>query len=48
MLGYTTSLVTAISFVSSLVAMDFFVVTLLIEGRLEMFGSLLGTGPRSC
>jgi len=40
---YTTSLQTAIAFVSVVVFMDFFVVALLIEKNFEMFASLLGT-----
>lgn len=41
--NYTTPLQTAIIFVSFVIATDFFVVALLINGSLEMFTSLLGT-----
>jgi hypothetical protein len=41
--GYTTSLETAIWFVSFVIGMDFFVVALLIQRKLDMFKSLLGT-----
>lgn len=40
---YTTPFQTAIMFVGCVIAMDFFVVALLITRRLEMFASLLGT-----
>jgi hypothetical protein len=41
--AYTTPLVTAALFVGFVIAMDFFVVALLILGSLEMFASPLGT-----
>ena len=41
--NYTTSLQTAVIFLSFAVAMDFFVVALLIEKSFEMFTSILGT-----
>jgi hypothetical protein len=41
--NYTTPLQTAIVFIGFVVAVDFFVVALLINGSLEMFTSLLGT-----
>jgi hypothetical protein len=41
--NYTTPLQTAILFVGFVIAMDFFVVALLINGSLAMFTSLLGT-----
>lgn len=40
---YTTPLATAISFVAIVILMDFFLVSLVINRSLEMFGSLLGT-----
>lgn len=40
---YATPLQTAIIFVGFVIAMDFFVVALLITRSLEMFASLLGT-----
>ena len=40
--GYTTPLQTAMLFISFIVFMDFFVVSLLIEGNFDMFGSVLG------
>jgi hypothetical protein len=40
---YTTPLQTAIMFVGFVIAMDFFVVALLLNRSLEMFASLLGT-----
>lgn len=42
--GYTAALQTAIAFVAFVVLVDFFVVALLINRSLEMFGSILGTG----
>lgn len=41
--NYTTSLQTALIFTGFVIAMDFFVVALLINRSLEMFASLLGT-----
>jgi hypothetical protein len=41
--NYTTPLQTALIFVGFVIAMDFFVVALLINRSLEMFASLLGT-----
>jgi hypothetical protein len=41
--NYTTPLYTALFFVGFVIAMDFFVVALLINRSLEMFASLLGT-----
>jgi hypothetical protein len=41
--NYTTPLKTALIFVGFVMAMDFFVVALLINKSLEMFASLLGT-----
>jgi len=41
--NYTTPFQTAIIFVCFVIAMDFFVVALLINGSLAMFTSLLGT-----
>ena len=41
--NYTTPLQTAILFLGFVVAMDFFVVALLINRSLEMFTSVLGT-----
>ncbi len=41
--NYTAPLQTAIIFVGFVIAMDFFVVALLITRSLEMFASLLGT-----
>jgi hypothetical protein len=41
--NYTTPLQTAAIFVGFVIAVDFFVVALLINGSLEMFTSLLGT-----
>ena len=41
--GYTTPLQTALLFVGIVIALDFFVVSLLILRSLEMFTSLLGT-----
>ena len=41
--NYTTPLQTAVIFVGFVIAMDFFVVALLINGSLAMFTSLLGT-----
>jgi len=41
--NYTNPLQTAIIFIGFVVAMDFFVVALLINKSLEMFASLLGT-----
>lgn len=40
--GFTTPLVTAILFVATSLALDYFVVALLIEKSFEMFGSVLG------
>jgi hypothetical protein len=40
---FTTPLETAILFVAFVLLMDFFVVALLIEGSLRMFGNVLGT-----
>ncbi len=41
--NYTTPLQTAMIFVGFVIAVDFFVVALLINKSLEMFASLLGT-----
>lgn len=41
--AYTTPLQTAITFVSFVIVVDFFLVALIIEGSLEMFTSPLGT-----
>lgn len=41
--NYTSPLQTALIFTGFVVAVDFFVVALLIYGSLEMFSSLLGT-----
>ena len=41
--NYTTPLQTALIFVAFVIAMDFFVVALLINRSLDMFTSLLGT-----
>lgn len=41
--GYTTPLQTAITFVSFVIVVDFFLVALVILGSLEMFASPLGT-----
>ena len=41
--NYTAPLQTALAFVGFVIALDFFVVALLINRSLEMFGSLLGT-----
>jgi hypothetical protein len=41
--NYTTPLQTAIIFVSFVIAVDFFIVALIINRSLEMFASLLGT-----
>jgi len=41
--GYTTPLQTATIFVGFVIAVDFFVVALLINRNLDMFASLLGT-----
>lgn len=41
--NYTTPLQTAMIFVGFVIVVDFFVVALLINRSLEMFGSLLGT-----
>lgn len=41
--NYTTPLQTAMIFVGFVIAVDFFVVALLINRSLEMFASLLGT-----
>ena len=41
--NYTTPLQTALLFVGIVIALDFFVVSLLILGSMEMFTSLLGT-----
>jgi len=41
--SYTTPLQTAIIFVGFVIAVDFFVVALLVNRSLEMFSSLLGT-----
>jgi NADH:ubiquinone oxidoreductase subunit 6 (subunit J) len=41
--GFTTSLQTAIAFVGTVMFLDFFVVSLLINRNLEMFASILGT-----
>ncbi len=41
--NFTTPLQTAIIFVAFVIAMDFFVVALLINRSLDMFASLLGT-----
>lgn len=41
--GYTTPLQSAVTFVSFVIVVDFFLVALVIEGSLEMFTSPLGT-----
>lgn len=41
--NYTTPLQTAVIFIAFVIAMDFFVVALLINRSFEMFTSLLGT-----
>jgi hypothetical protein len=41
--NYTTPLQTAIAFVSVVILMDIFVVSLLINGNFDMFASFLGT-----
>lgn len=41
--NYTTPILTAFIFVSFVIAVDFFVVALLINKSLDMFASLLGT-----
>ncbi|UCH26299.1 MAG: hypothetical protein JSV66_01230 [Trueperaceae bacterium] len=41
--GFTTPLQTAICFVGTVIFLDFFVVSLLINRNLEMFASILGT-----
>ncbi len=41
--NYTTPLATALIFVGFVITVDFFVVAILINRSLEMFGSLLGT-----
>jgi hypothetical protein len=41
--GFTTALVTALTFTAFVMAMDFFIVALLIQGSLVMFSSVLGT-----
>jgi hypothetical protein len=41
--GYTTPLQTAITFVSFVIVVDFFLVALIIERSFEMFASPLGT-----
>lgn len=41
--NYTSPLLTAVIFIAVVIAMDFFVVALLILGSLEMFRSPLGT-----
>jgi hypothetical protein len=41
--AYTTPLVTALIFVGLVIAMDFFVVALLIQRKLDMFKSVTGT-----
>ena len=41
--GYTSPLQTAIAFVGFVMAVDFFVVALLINRSLDMFASVLGT-----
>ncbi len=41
--GYTTPLQTAVTFLSFVILMDFFLVALVIERSLEMFTSPLGT-----
>lgn len=41
--NYTTPLLTAFIFVNFVIAVDFFVVALLINKSLDMFASLLGT-----
>jgi hypothetical protein len=41
--NYTTPLETALLFVGLVIALDFFVVALLLNRSLEMFASLLGT-----
>lgn len=40
---FTTPLETAILFVAFVLLLDFFIVALLIEGSLRMFGNVLGT-----
>jgi hypothetical protein len=40
---YTSPLLTAVVFIGFVIAVDFFVVALLINRSLEMFGSALGT-----
>lgn len=42
--NYTTPLQTAMIFAGFVIAVDFFVVALLINRSLEMFASILGTG----
>jgi hypothetical protein len=41
--GYTTPLATAVIFVAIVVAVDFFLVALVINKSLDMFASLMGT-----
>jgi hypothetical protein len=41
--GYTGPLATAVSFLAVIMAMDFFLVVLVIEKSLDMFRSVLGT-----
>ncbi len=41
--GFTTPLQTSIAFVGTVIFLDFFVVSLLINRNLEMFASFLGT-----
>ena len=41
--NYTTPLQTAIAFISVVIAMDFFIVALVIEKSFEMFASPIGT-----
>jgi hypothetical protein len=41
--GYTTTLATAVIFVAIVVAVDFFLVALVINKSLDMFASLMGT-----
>lgn len=41
--NYTTPLQTAVIFVSFIIFVDFFLVSLIINGSLEMFASVLGT-----
>ena len=43
MLNYTAPLLTAVSFVATVVLMDFFIVSLLINKNFDMFRSLIGT-----